>query len=201
MIKICGMTERAAVAAAVASGADAIGFVFAPSVRRVTPEEARTLAAGIPPSVRRVAVMLHPSNEEWQEVLNVFSPDVLQTDAEDFTALEVAPEIECWPVFREGLNETGPPPRGVFLYEGPASGVGQTVDRARAAELARHGQMILAGGLTGENVAAAIAEVRPWGVDVSSAVESQPGKKDPALIQNFIKAARQAYTMQREQQE
>ena len=79
-----------------------------------------------------------------------------------------------------------------FLYEGAKSGQGEAVDWSRAAEIARRGDMILAGGLGPDNVSAAIAIVRPFGVDVSSAVESAPGVKDPELIEAFIQAARAA---------
>ena len=72
------------------------------------------------------------------------------------------------------------------------SGRGETIDWDRAAELARCGRMILAGGLDADNVAAALARVRPFGVDVSSAVESAPGRKDPRRIREFINAARSA---------
>ena len=71
LVKICGMRDPEHVAAAVAAGANAIGFVFAESVRRVTPQVARTIASGMPPAVRRVAVMRHPSIDEWAEVLEV----------------------------------------------------------------------------------------------------------------------------------
>jgi phosphoribosylanthranilate isomerase len=78
------------------------------------------------------------------------------------------------------------------LYEGAKSGQGETVDWSRAAKIAERGNMILAGGLGPDNVADAIRAVRPWGVDVSSGVESAPGQKDPRLIQAFITAARAA---------
>ena len=79
-----------------------------------------------------------------------------------------------------------------FVYEGPKSGQGETVDWSRAAEIARQGNMILAGGLGAHNVAEAVATVRPFGVDVSSAVESAPGEKDSLLIEEFVTAARAA---------
>ena len=131
-------------------------------------------------------------------MLREFSPDVLQTDAGDFAALDVPESIECWPVYRQGNTVPDtlfPPPKrvsGTFLYEGAKSGQGQTVDWSRAADIARRGTMILAGGLGAANVAEAIATVRPFGVDVSSAVESAPGIKDPVLIEEFVKAARAA---------
>ena len=136
--------------------------------------------------------MRHPSNEEWLEVLDGFAPDVLQTDIEDFENLDVPGSVERWPVIREGsaaLDEALP---GTFLYEGKQSGQGQTVDWERAADVASRGRMILAGGLGAANVSEAIASVRPIGVDVSSAVESEPGQKDAGLIREFVDAARAA---------
>ena len=188
--KICGLSERQHVDAAVAAGADAVGFVFAESVRRVTPEQASEIASGVPDTVKRVAVMLHPANEEWLKVLQQFEPDVLQTDAADFDELDVPMSVECWPVFREGSAK--PAGQGTFVYEGPKSGLGETVDWSVAAGVAAEGDMILAGGLGVDNVAEAIGTVRPFGVDVSSGVESAPGRKDSGLIERFIRAVRAA---------
>jgi phosphoribosylanthranilate isomerase len=198
LVKICGLSTAEQVQAAVAAGADAVGFVFAESVRRVEPSQAAAISNAVPDTIKKVAVMLHPTNDEWQRVLREFSPDVLQTDAEDFAGLEVPESIERWPVYREGnmVPDTeflrGNRVSGTFLYEGAKSGQGETVDWSRAAEIARQGNMILAGGLGAHNVAEAIATVRPFGVDVSSAVESAPGKKDMLLIEEFITAARAA---------
>ena len=189
-VKICGLRNIDSVATAVSAGANAVGFVFAESVRQVTPEEATAAAKSTPAGVQRVAVMRHPSNDEWQSVLAGFAPDVLQTDAEDFDKLDVPDRIARWPVIREGgVAATNPLPQ-IYIYEGARSGVGETVDWSRAAEVATNGQMILAGGLAVSNVATAIRTVRPFGVDVSSAVESAPGHKDDELIRQFIGAVR-----------
>jgi phosphoribosylanthranilate isomerase len=102
LVKICGLSKAEHVRAAVAAGADAVGFVFAESVRRVEPSHAAAIASDVPDTVRKVAVMLHPTDDEWQRVLREFSPDVLQTDAEDFAGLDVPESIERWPVYREG---------------------------------------------------------------------------------------------------
>ena len=187
-VKICGLRDATNVAAAVAAGADAIGFVFADSVRRVSPADATLASQEIPVGVRRVAVMRHPSNEEWQAVLDVFSPDVLQTDAEDFAALDVPDTVIRWPVYRQGgsVDVTS----DVFVYEGADSGAGQIVDWTQAAKVGESGQMILAGGLKAGNIAAAIRTARPYGVDASSGVESSPGQKDPELIKQFVGAVR-----------
>jgi phosphoribosylanthranilate isomerase len=189
-VKICGLTDAAAVQAAVAAGADALGFVFAESVRQVSAAHARRISAGVPDSVLRVAVMLHPAREQWQEVYEQFRPDVLQTDAADFDYLEVAGDIRRWPVIREGQEPQQLP--GEFVYEGVASGRGRTVDWQAAAELARGARMILAGGLAAGNVADAILQVAPWGVDVSSGVEHSPGQKDPQKIAEFVRVAKAA---------
>lgn len=190
LVKICGLSTTDDVLAAVDAGADAVGFVFADSHRKVTPTTAAEISAMVPDTVRRVAVMLHPSNDEWQQVLRDFQPDVLQTDAEDFDSLDVPIVVERWPVYREG----GEPPAtdGTYVYEGPRSGKGLAVDWSVAAKLALGGQMMLAGGLHAENVATAVRKVRPHGVDVSSAVESEPGRKDIDLIRKFIGAVRAA---------
>ncbi len=194
-VKICGLSSREQVDAAVEAGADAIGFVFAASVRQVEPHQAARIACDVPMDIKRVAVMLHPSNDEWQAVLGRFRPDVLQADVNDLVELDVPDSVEHWPVYREGNMVTVPPGNMVtvpFVYEGRRSGQGETVDWVRAAELSRGGRMILAGGLSAANVGEAIRTVRPFGVDVSSGVESAPGEKDAALINEFIAAAKAA---------
>ena len=191
-VKICGLRDAATVDAAVEAGADAIGFVFAASKREVSVEQARAAAAGAPASVLRVAVMRHPAPETWDAVRDGFAPDVLQTDAEDFAGLDVPAGIERWPVYREGGEPMPSESTGTFVYEGPSSGAGETVNWEQAAAMSENRQMILAGGLDAENVARAVTTVRPWGVDVSSGVESAPGEKDVDRIREFISAARAA---------
>jgi len=197
-VKICGLCTEEHVRAAVEAGADAVGFVFADSVRKVEPAHAASITQSVPDTIKKVAVMLHPSNDEWRAVLDSFKPDVLQTDAEDLTTLEMLNEVECWPVYREQEKVTGTKRgqinkvTGTYLYEGARSGKGEMVDWAAAARVAESGNMILAGGLGVDNIAEAIATVRPFGVDVSSGVESAPGQKDPELIRKFTKAAKAA---------
>ena len=190
LVKICGLRDADTVAAAVAAGANAVGFVFAESPRRVSVAEARDAARDVPREVKRVAVMRHPTAAAWAEVRDGFGPDVLQTDIADFASLDVPGSIAKWPVIREGDEIDEWPAE--FVYEGRASGVGMPVDWHRAAEAGAHGRMVLAGGLDAGNVATAIAIGRPFGVDVSSGVESAPGIKDAALIREFIGAVRAA---------
>src|SRR5262245_12829045 len=190
-IKICGMTTPEAVEAALAAGADAIGFVFAESKRQVTPQRAAQLATPARGRVPCVAVARHPQQHAIDEIVAVFNPDILQTDGEDFATLRVPAQLERLPVLRSGAPELERLPRR-FLFEGPVSGTGKTADWGAAQVLARCADLVLAGGLTPINVAAAIGEVQPFGVDVSSGVESSPGIKSPDRILSFVSAARAA---------
>ena len=206
-IKICGITTSDAVAAALAARVDAIGFVFADSPRQLTLEDAVSLAAPARGLVRCVAVTRQPSQRHLDDILNVFRPDVLQTDTEDLRTLRVPKQLELLPVFRgwdpsQGASRARPaplPPR--LLFEGPTSGSGTPCDWTIAQRVARRTQLVLAGGLDADNVATAISAVRPFGVDVSSGVEERPGVKSPAEIVRFAAAARGAFEMiQQEQQ-
>jgi phosphoribosylanthranilate isomerase len=189
-VKICGLTSRDAVEAAVAAGADAVGFVFAPSKRQVTSAQATQLAQDVPRRIPRVAVMLHPTQSQLDEVWSGFRPDVLQTDVEDLETLRVPVGLAVMPVVRAVGRALARHPR--ILFEGPVSGAGSTSDWQTAAHLARTTQLVLAGGLNATNVADAIAAVRPFGVDVSSGVEASPGVKDPTRIHEFVRRARAA---------
>jgi phosphoribosylanthranilate isomerase len=191
-IKVCGMTTAAGVKAAVEAGADAIGFVFAPSARRVTINRACELAHGMRQRVTIVAVTLHPTRQEADEIVRDFRPHMLQADAEDYLGLHMPQRLARLPVLRiANLEHAEYPPR--VLFEGPKSGTGQVADWQQAAALAQRTRLVLAGGLNPGNVAEAIRIVRPYGVDVSSGVESRPGEKSPELIRQFISAARAAF--------
>ena len=189
-IKVCGLSTPDDVAAAVAGGADALGFVFADSPRQVTPERARALCGSLGRPVIRVAVMLHPSAVEWARVRDVFEPDWLQTDAEDFATLGRV-NCETLPVYRNAGLSAGRLP-GRILFEGAQSGHGERADWPGAARVAACTRVILAGGLDCGNVVEAIETVRPWGVDVSSGVERARGVKDPRKIREFIARVRAA---------
>lgn len=187
-VKICGLRDAAAIEAAVASGADALGFVFAESPRRIAPRTAALLTRDVPATIARFAVTRHPDAEQLDAVFSEFLPDYLQTDAEDLAAIELPDGCRALPVYREGC---APPPAGQrILFEGAASGTGRPTDWAQARALAQRCELILAGGLDADNVAAAIAQVRPWGVDVSSGVERRRGIKDPERIRTFIARVR-----------
>ncbi|MDE2137408.1 MAG: phosphoribosylanthranilate isomerase [Gammaproteobacteria bacterium] len=190
-IKICGMTTPDAIATALEAGADAIGFVFAPSPRQLTPEAAAQLSRPARGRARCVAVTRHPAQAALDEVLRVFRPDVLQTDESDFATLTLPGTLERLPVVRAGAALPAPLPARL-LFEGPQSGAGQPADWSAARRLAQRTALVLAGGLDAGNVAAAIAAVRPAGVDVSSGVEARAGIKSPLKIVQFVSAARTA---------
>jgi len=191
-VKICGLTTPDAVKAAVAGGADALGFVFADSARRLSPAQALSLCRGLPDHLTRVAVMRHPSAAEWAQVRNVFAPDWLQTEARDFESLELGEGCEPLPVFRNApaLPDSVWPEH--ILFEGLVSGGGLRADWEAAARVAIQTRLILAGGLDCDSVGSAIQAVRPWGVDVSSGVEQALGVKDPEKIKQFIARVRAA---------
>jgi phosphoribosylanthranilate isomerase len=190
-VKVCGLTRADAVAAALAAGADALGFVFSPSVRQLTPTQAALLAAPARGRAACVAVTLHPPQALVTEILSVFAPDWLQTDLEDLDYLQLPDTLPCLPVLRGGsaLCATWP---ARALFEGARSGAGEVGDWAAAAHLSQRMQIILAGGLSASNVAEAIRAVQPFGVDASSGLESEPGIKSVEKINAFVSAARAA---------
>jgi phosphoribosylanthranilate isomerase len=189
-IKICGMTTPEAVEACLSVGVDAIGFVFAESVRQVTPAKAASLAAPVRGRVVCTAVTRHPTQQVIDEIIAVFQPDLLQTDEEDLRGLRLPPQLALLPVFRRWDGGPQPMPSRL-LFEGHTSGSGMPADWVSASQLARKSELILAGGLNATNVATAIAAVNPFGVDVSSGVEERPGIKSQNEISRFVSAARQ----------
>jgi phosphoribosylanthranilate isomerase len=198
-VKICGMTDESAVRAALDAGADAIGFVFAKSVRHVTPEQANVLAQPARGKLLCVAVTLHPDAALREEIFKVFRPDVWQSDAEDLAGAKPPAGVATWPVLRgvPGLLPVSVTPGQPLLFEGPRSGTGKVADWSAARLLASVHRLILAGGLSPANVSEAIDAVRPFGVDVSSGVEAAPGQKSAELIHAFVSQARLAFAAAR----
>lgn len=189
-VKICGLTDAEAVEAVVQASAHAAGFVFADSPRRVTPSLASELVQQLSSEIASVAVFLRPSQAEVDAVLQEFHPDYIQADWCALAELDLPESVMLMPVIRENqvLDARQLPAR--FLFEGASSGAGHTVDWQAAEVVGRGKQLILAGGLSHENVGAAIRHVRPFGVDVSSGVESAPGVKDPERIMEFVEQVR-----------
>ncbi len=201
-IKICGITRPEDALAAARLGADAIGLVFVPtSPRRVSVEQARAILAVLPPFVTSVALFVDPAPEEVRGVLAALHPDLLQfhgEEAPDFCAAFGVPYIKAVRVRPEvdllKYAATHAAARGLLLdayHPGSHGGTGLSFDwNLIPAGLVC--PIVLAGGLTPENVAEAVRRVRPWAVDVSSGVERSPGIKDAARIASFIREVRNA---------
>lgn len=191
-IKVCGLGSELAVAAALDAGADAVGFVFhAGSPRNLALGRASALGALVPQRVKKVAVVLHPSQALVDSIIAALAPDLLQTDAEDIAGLRLPRGLTTLPVLRSGAPRPVPLPARC-LFESPTSGAGRRADWQEARALAAACELVLAGGLDAANVAEAVSAVRPAGVDVSSGVESAPGIKDVGMIHAFVAAARAA---------
>lgn len=191
-IKVCGLRTRAAIEAAAGAGADAVGFVFhADSPRNLSVAEASDLQGAVPAGIERVAVFLRPTAAQVLEVIRVIRPDCIQADIEAMAGLGLPAGQRVLPVLRNENVLPDPPPAQV-LFEGARSGTGERADWSQATRVARRTQVVLAGGLDAGNVADAVRMVRPFGVDVSSGVESIRGTKDPAMIREFVRAAREA---------
>jgi phosphoribosylanthranilate isomerase len=191
-VKICGIRDAGSATTAVQAGADALGFVFhSGSPRLVTPEHAASIAVDLPAHVEKIAVFLRPEPTDIESVLEIFAADRVQADHETIGHLSESMRL---PVYRQGeaIDLVARPTR--FLYEGRRSGVGERVDWELAASMAGRGHMTLAGGLHPGNVGSAIDAISPFGVDVSSGVESAPGIKDKALIEGFLAAVRERET-------
>lgn len=197
-IKICGLTREQDVKAAISSGADAIGFVFTASPRRITAEKALQLSAGIPAGVLRVGLFLNQDKSEIEQVINSVALDVLQfhgSETEQDCAAFGLPWLKA--VAMENAVSVSqaesdyPSAMGLLLDShraGKRGGSGKVFDWSLSTAVSK--PVWLAGGLDPDNVAAAIRVVRPYAVDVSSGVESAPGIKDAVRISQFIKAVR-----------
>lgn len=191
-IKICGLRTREAIEAAARAGADAVGFVFHDaSPRNLALEDARALQRAVPAGVERVAVFMHPGQARLDAVLAAIEPDWVQTDASDLAELSLPAGQRVLPVLRGAAQRLGSLPSRC-LFESSSSGSGERADWIAAVRVARVTELILAGGLDPSNVGEAVRAVRPFGVDVSSGVESSRGVKDAARIREFIRAARAA---------
>lgn len=202
-VKICGLRDPEHVQVALDAGADAFGVVMnRTSSRRATEDEARAVLATARAKdegkkVDAVLVVNDMPAVEAAETAVRFGFDVLQLhgsvyDAADHAAaLEVIPRVWRATSLADGPDLTvGAYGEELLLLDAPRPGSGETWDLAGLVDRAPEGRWLLAGGLTGENVRAAVGRVRPWGVDVSSGVETTPGQKSAELIRDFIAAAR-----------
>ena len=202
-VKICGITNVEDAEVAVRAGADALGFVmYRKSPRFIEPAVARAIVVGLPPFVLPVGVFVNEGAERVRALMDECGFALAQLHGDESA-------LYCQNLGRPVLKALRLKDRRTFLslaeFHGQANvrgvlidafsdqaygGTGQTVDWTLAQEAARSTPIILAGGLTPANVADAISHVRPYGVDVSSGVEQNPGKKDPDKVKAFIQAAR-----------
>lgn len=208
-VKICGITNIADAEAALAAGADLLGFICYPkSPRYVTPAQIESIVSSIRfpvSSFRTVGVFVNESAQSVAQILDASglalaqlhggeSPEfVKQFDGRAFKALR--PTDGAAAVADTDLFSSLGPPSGPDLlldayHPSEYGGSGRRADWTIAATLARRCRLLLAGGLTPANVAEAVARVQPWGVDVSSGVEIAPGQKDHAAVRAFIAAAK-----------
>jgi phosphoribosylanthranilate isomerase len=195
-VKICGITRLEDALAAVEAGADALGFVFAPSPRRMTPQAVREITLRLPRTVATVGVFVDSPLEDVRRTLAAAGLAMAQLHgaeppgyvrslgASAIKALRVADEADVAAAddYDEGT--------AILLDSAKGGGTGHAFPWSLAAGLAARRKVILAGGLGPSNVAEAVRVVSPWGVDVSSGVESAPGIKDAARIGEFVDAAR-----------
>jgi len=201
ILKVCGMTRLVDALHALQQGATALGFVFWPtSPRAISPQEAREIIAALPTGTTSVGVFVNEPPEQVREVVTVSGVTAVQLhgdeDPERFDFLE-CPLLRS--VTLDDLAETsrGWPKETTWLLDASdrvrRGGTGMPIDWDRAAVVARHHKVVLAGGLTPSNVEEAIRTVRPFGVDVSSGVEASPGIKDFEKVSTFLANARQAF--------
>lgn len=202
-VKICGITNEADALTAVEAGARAVGFVcYRKSPRYVEPKVVKAIAAKLPPFIVPVGVFVNEEAKAVRDLMDECGLMVAQLHGDESAAY-------CEQLGRPAIKafRIKGPTAGLALaeYQGRAGvrgflldaysevaygGTGQVVDWTVAAQLARTVRVILAGGLTPDNVADAVRAVRPYGVDVSSGVETSPGRKDPAKVRAFLEAVR-----------
>lgn len=196
-VKICGIRTAEAALAAAEAGADALGFVFAPSPRRITPPEAERIIRELPPFVSKVGVFVDAPRREAQETAGVCRLDALQFHGEespDYCRGWLQQVVKGFRVRDASvLEQLQRYDADAFLLDayvpGMAGGAGQRFDWGLARQASRRWRVILAGGITPDNVEQAIRQVRPHAVDVSSGVETG-GVKDPEKIRALLMAVR-----------
>lgn len=209
-VKICGVRREADVEAAVAAGADAVGFVVDVPVdthREVSPARAADLAAAVPPFVSSVAVTMPETPADAVDLAGRVEPDVLQVhnDLGDGDLAYLASQVDASVVKRVDAADPGDARRfddvaDALLVDSVdadgGGGTGRTHDWSATADVARGvaSPVVLAGGLTPENVADAVRTVEPFGVDVATGVEGPDGTKDHDAVEQFVTNAKQTPT-------
>jgi len=197
LVKICGIQTAEHAQAAVAAGADLLGFVFAPSKRQITAEHARDIISSLPDSIQTVGVFVNEIPERMEKIAATAGLDYIQLHGdEDIAVAEALPfkVIKAFPVTEETLPIIKDFPADYYILDSPIGGArggnGTVFDWDLAKDLPiDRNKIMLAGGLTPKNVEEAIERLSPVGVDVSSGVETN-GIKDIDKIQEFIKNAK-----------
>lgn len=197
-VKICGITNEDDALFAVAMGADAVGFVFAPSPRQVAPQLVYDITRRLPPEVLTVGVFRDEHPSRVVQIAHRSGVKAVQLHGRETPeqTIEVARSIR-WVIkaFPAGAPQVATADRygtDLVLLDAPNPGSGKVFDWGLAGDVPEGLRVVLAGGLDPDNVADAVAAVEPWGVDVSSGVEASPGRKDPTKVRRFVAAARAA---------
>ena len=190
-VKICGITRLSDALHAENAGADAVGFIFVPGTKRaISKADAGAISSGLGPLIARVGVFRDATLEEILETLRVVKLNAVQLHGSESDEFAARVAVHA-PVIHAVSHGTALPTADTLLIDGLEAGSGQTFDWDALETTALRGRRwLLAGGLTPDNVASAVKQLQPWGVDVSSGVENQPGIKDHAKISAFIAAAR-----------
>jgi len=202
-VKICGITNRRDARMSVEMGADAIGFIFAPSPRQITPEKAREIICGIPPFVQTVGAFVNENPDAIRKIIGFCGLNLIQLHGDETpdTCAEFMPQAIKAFRFREGsVLQSIRPYRGkirAMLFdaydEKIRGGTGKTFNWDLAVRGKDFGiPIILSGGLTPSNIEKAISAVKPFAVDVNSGVEKRPGKKDHLLMREMMEKIRKA---------
>lgn len=197
-LKICGVTSEEDALLAVALGADAVGFIFAPSPRQMTPSSVADILRRLPPEIVTVGVFRDELPKRVVEVVNRCGLKAAQLHGDEtreecsYVKGRVPLLIKAFAAGDGRLARAREYGADVVLLDAPSPGSGKVFDWRLAEGAPRTSRLLLAGGLDADNVAEAIDRVHPWGVDVSSGVEDVPGKKDPAKMRAFVQAVREA---------
>lgn len=197
-VKICGITTATDALAAVAMGADALGFVFAPSPRQVTAAHVRDITRQLPPEILTVGVFRDESPDRVVETVVAAGLQGAQLHGHETPAdatrirESIGVLIVAFPAGSTSIARFDDYHADALLIDGVSPGSGQVFDWTVTESIPHGPRLILAGGLTPENVREAVRTVRPWGVDVSTGVERSAGVKDARLVRAFIRAAHSA---------
>jgi phosphoribosylanthranilate isomerase len=200
-LKVCGITREKDAAEAARLGFDAIGLVFTESPRRVGPERARAICGSAPAGLLKVGVFVNEDRREVERLAGYCGLDLLQFHGDEDASYVAAfgkravKSFAPGPGFEEAALEEYAGCFALLMDAGDPErrgGTGNLADWKTAARMAGRYSLILAGGLTPSRVSPAIRSVKPFGLDVSSGVERQPGIKDPEMMRYFVEAARNA---------